>query len=111
MPICLQRFCAVLICAGAARNGLRALAFGAHCSNSLHGFSNKDKYVTSYFFRFFFDVLLRWVWVFFESLELCADGAACFLIAGVSFFLLDAGFSSAARFAPGLRPPAACFDE
>ena len=66
-----------------------AFAFGAHCSNSLHGFSNKDKYVTSYFFTFFFVVLLWLASAFFELLDIWAAGAAFPFADAVPVFLFE----------------------
>jgi len=51
---------------------LSAFAFGAHCSNSLHGFSSNDKYVTSYFCTFLLRAVLVWALLFFDSPDLCA---------------------------------------
>jgi len=60
----------------------RAFAFGAHCSNSLHGILSDDKYVTSYFCIFFF------------ALFLCSaeDAFACPVLEGLFLFLLDVVF-------------------
>jgi len=52
----------------------RAFTFGAHCSNSLHGFSRDDKYVTSYFCIFFFFLL---VIVAFGSLAWAVEDRFC----------------------------------
>src|SRR5580698_3167746 len=76
----------------ASRIRLSAFAFGAHCSNSLHAFSNNDKYVTSYFCIFFLRVLLGWVSLFLGSPDLCAAGGSCFFSPGFDAALLAATF-------------------
>ena len=53
----------------------------AHGSNSLHGIYRDGKYVTSYFFVFFFVLFLRLGSAFFEVPVLDAGASLCFFAA------------------------------
>ena len=64
---------------------LRVYAFGAHCSNSLHGFSNNNKYVTSYFCIFFFFVFLCGVVADLELAALLDEALLFFFAVGAAF--------------------------
>jgi len=75
----------------------RAFAFGAHCSNSLHGILSDDKYVTSYFCIFLLVFFLRDVVDAFACASFCVPGLVVPEAVVLRFFAVGAGAGTAER--------------